>query len=150
MAQSEEGPKEAPYTTHHYGNPNDPEDHKDEQGSEIVGACDINTVNKLKKENPGGFFLIVSQEGCGDCDSMKRVLDEVVKDKKPVIEAPMEDKQCVSLADQLKVGITPTVIYYQGDQERRLVPDGKATWDQMRAQIRELVEKPLAPAPPVH
>ena len=117
-------------------------------GSEIVGACDINTVEKLKRENPGGFFLIVSQEDCGDCDSMKRVLDEVVKDRKPVIEAPMEDKQCVSLADQLKVGLTPTVIYYQGDQERRLVPDGKATWDQMRAQIRELVEKPLVAAPP--
>ena len=110
------------------------------KNDEIVGSCDINTIERLKREHATGFFLIISQEDCGDCDSMKRVLDETVKDKKPVIEAPMEDKQCVSLADQLKVGLTPTVIYYQGDQERRLVPDGKATLDQMRAQIRELVE----------
>lgn len=115
---------------------------------EVVGSCDIGTLNKLKEEHKDGFFLVVSQTGCGDCDEMKAVLNEVVKDSKPVVDANIvEDQSCLTLAEQLKVGVTPTVFYFAGGEEKaRLEPGNGLTWDQVRGKVREVMAAPVVPA----
>jgi thioredoxin-related protein len=111
-------------------------------GSEVVGSCSIVTLDKLKETHKDGMFLLISQKGCGDCETMRSILGEVIKDKRPVIEAPIEDKECGTLAGQLGVGVTPTVVYYEkGEEKKRFIPDGKMTWDSMRGELRELVSE---------
>ena len=113
---------------------------------EVVGACDLNTLNRLKETHKSGFLLLVSQEGCAECDEMKKVLEETVKDKKPIVEAPFEDADCKTLAEQLDVKVSPTVFYYEeGKEPVKIEPDGKRTWDDVRKQLRELVAVPAAP-----
>ena len=116
---------------------------------EAVGSCDVGTLNKLKDEHKDGFFLIVSQKGCGDCTEMKDVLNEVVKDAKPVIDADIiEDESCFTLAEQLKVGTTPTVFYYLGGEEKaRIEPGNGLTWDSVRQKVRELMVAPVPVTP---
>lgn len=109
---------------------------------EIVGACDLESLQKLGEENneyKNGFFLLVSQPSCGHCDTMRRVLDRSVKTLKPIVEASLNDKKCGELADALKVEITPTILYYEGkDEKHRIIPDGKITWQGVETQIADL------------
>ncbi len=107
----------------------------------VIEACSIDGLQKLKDQNKEGFFLLVSQPGCGGCDEVRDLLQEVVKDRKPIIEAGLDDQACKSVAEQLNVGMTPTVIYYQGNEEKkRIAPDGKLTPDMIREQLRELLK----------
>lgn len=119
------------------------------QGTDIVGSCSTETLEKLKQAHKSGFFLLISQNGCGDCQTMRDVLGEVVKDRKPVIEAPVEDQECNDLAKQVLKDeqriVTPSILYYEVDQEpKKIIPDGKRTWDDMRKEIRELAERSSA------
>lgn len=107
--------------------------------SEAVQACSTDNLGKLKHDYPDGFFLMISQPGCAGCEEVRGILTETVKDVKPIIEAGLEDGSCRSMAEELNVGMTPTVIWYKGDQEKRIVPDGKLTPDDIRAQVRELI-----------
>ena len=82
---------------------------------------------------------------------MKDVLQEVVKDAKPVIDADIiEDESCFTLAEQLKVGTTPTVFYFAGGEEKaRIEPGNGLTWDSVRQKVRELMAPvPAAPSTP--
>jgi len=106
---------------------------------EEEGACSIDAINHLKEKYSDGFFLIVTQPGCGHCEEMKRTVLEVVQDKKPVIEASTEDKDCVSLAEKLDVSITPTVFYIKKDEQKKVVePDGTITYDNVRQILSTL------------
>jgi hypothetical protein len=108
---------------------------------ETVGSCQIETLKKIgeEKEYSNGYFLLFSQPKCSYCDSMRDLLDTIVKNLKPIVEASLEDKSCGKLADSLKVEITPTVLYLQnGEEKKRIAPDGKITWQDVKAQISNL------------
>ncbi len=115
---------------------------------QVVASCSLDQLGQLKEQyKESGFFLLVSQPGCGHCEEMKGVLKDIVKEKVPIIDAGLEDGECKSLAEQLNVGVTPTLFFYKGSTETmRLEPDGKLTWDDMRQKIRELVAG-SSPAP---
>ena len=67
---------------------------------------------------------------------MRELLDQTVKNLKPIVEASLEDKTCGKLADSFKIEITPTVLYMQsGEEKNRIAPDGKITWQDVEAQI---------------
>jgi thiol-disulfide isomerase/thioredoxin len=109
---------------------------------ETVGTCEIETLKKFSKDNEysNGFFLLFSQSECGYCDAMRELLDQTIKNLKPIVEASLEDKSCGKLADTFKIEITPTVLYMQnGEEKKRLAPDGKITWEDVKVQISEIV-----------
>lgn len=108
---------------------------------ETVGSCQIETLKKIgeEKEYSNGYFLLFSQPKCSYCDSMRELLDQKVKNLKPIVEASLEDKSCGKLADSFKVEITPTVLYMQnGEEKKRIAPDGKMTWKDVEAEISNL------------
>jgi thiol-disulfide isomerase/thioredoxin len=108
---------------------------------ETVGSCQIETLKKIgeEKKYSNGYFLFFSQPKCGDCDAMRELLDQKVKDLRPIVEASLEDKSCGKLADSFKIEITPTVLYIQkGEERKRIAPDGKITWQDVDSQITEL------------
>lgn len=80
---------------------------------------------------------------------MKDVLQEVVKDTRPVVDANIvEDQSCLTLAEQLKVGVTPTVFYYKdGEEKARIEPGNGLTWDSVRQKVRELIAAPPVTLP---
>ena len=108
---------------------------------ETVGSCQIETLKKIgeEKEYANGYFLLFSQPKCSYCDSMRELLDQTVKDLRPIVEASLEDKSCGKLADSFKVEITPTILYMQnGEEKKRIAPDGKITWQDVESQISSL------------
>jgi thiol-disulfide isomerase/thioredoxin len=108
---------------------------------ETVGSCQIETLRKIgeDKEYANGFFLLFSQSKCDYCDAMRQLLDQVVKNLRPIVEASLEDKSCGNLADSLKIEITPTILYMQnGEEKKRIAPDGKITWQDVESQISNL------------
>lgn len=108
--------------------------------TEVVASCSMDQLGQFKEQyKETGFFLLVTQPGCGHCEEMRSVLKEVVKEKIPVIDAGLEDRDCKNVAEQLGVGETPTLFFYKDGKEERIQPDGKLTWDDMRNKIRSLV-----------
>jgi thioredoxin-related protein len=108
---------------------------------ETVGSCNFDTIKKLSedKEYRKGFFLLFSQPKCDYCDEMRKVVDSTVKTLKPIVEASLSDKECGKLADLFKIEITPTVLYFEGSEEKqRIAPDGKITWQDVEAEISRL------------
>jgi thioredoxin-related protein len=108
---------------------------------ETVGSCQIETLKKIgeDREFANGFFLLFSQPKCRYCDAMRELLDQSVKNLKPIVEASLEDKSCGNLADSFKIEMTPTVLYMQnGEEKKRLAPDGKITWEDVKSQIATL------------
>jgi thioredoxin-related protein len=108
---------------------------------ETVGSCQVETLKKIEedKEYANGFFLLFSQPKCSYCDEMREILDQTVKNLRPIVEASLEDKSCGNLADSFKIEITPTVLYLQnGEEKKRIAPDGKITWQDVEAQISNL------------
>ena len=70
---------------------------------------------------------------------MRELLDVTVKNLRPIVEASLEDKSCGKLADSFKVEITPTVLYmHNGEEKKRIAPDGKITWQDVESQIASL------------
>ncbi len=70
---------------------------------------------------------------------MRQVLDSTVKNLKPIVEASLEDRSCGKLADSFKIEITPTVLYMEKSEEKkRIVPDGKTTWQDVEEQVSKL------------
>jgi thioredoxin-related protein len=107
---------------------------------QTVGSCKIETLKKIgeEKEYSNGFFLLFSQPKCSYCDAMRELLDQTVKNIRPIVEASLEDKFCGNLADSFKIEITPTVLYIQkGEEKKRIAPDGTITWRDVEAQISE-------------
>jgi thioredoxin-related protein len=105
---------------------------------ETVGSCQIETLRKIgeDKEYANGFFLLFSQPECSYCDAMRELLDQTVKNLRPIVEASLEDKTCGNLADSFKIEITPTVLYMKsGEEKKRIAPDGKITWQDVGSQI---------------
>jgi thioredoxin-related protein len=110
---------------------------------ETIGSCSTDTIRKLgaDTEYRKGFFLFFSQPKCNYCDEMRRVIDSTVKTLKPIVEASLSDKECGKLADLFKIEITPTVLYFEGNEEKqRIAPDGKITWQDAEAEISKLAE----------
>ena len=108
---------------------------------ETVGSCEIETLKKIgdEKEYSNGFFLLFSQPKCGYCDAMRELLDQTVKNLRPIVEASLEDKSCGKLADSFKIEIIPTILYMQnGEEKKRIAPDGKITWQDVELEIAEL------------
>jgi thioredoxin-related protein len=108
---------------------------------ETAGSCQIETLKKIgeDKEYANGFFLLFSQPKCSYCDAMRELLDQTVKNLRPIVEASLEDKSCGKLADSFKIEITPTVLYMKsGEEKKRISPDGKITWQEVEAQISNL------------
>jgi thiol-disulfide isomerase/thioredoxin len=108
---------------------------------ETVGSCEIETLKKIsgEKDYANGFFLLFSQPKCSYCDAMRELLDQAVKNLRPIVEASLEDKSCGKLADAFNIEITPTVLYIQkGEEKKRLAPDGKITWADVQSQIATL------------
>jgi thioredoxin-related protein len=108
---------------------------------ETVGSCQIETLKKIgeDKEYANGFFLLFSQQKCSYCDAMRQLLDQTVKNLRPIVEASLEDRSCGNLADSFKIEITPTVLYMQnGEEKKRISPDGKITWQEVESQISNL------------
>lgn len=108
---------------------------------ETIGSCSIDTIKKIgtDTEYRKGFFLLFSQPKCDYCDAMRNVIDSTVKNLKPIVEATLSDKECGKLADEFKIEITPTILYFEGNEEkRRITPDGKVTWQEVETQISKL------------
>jgi thioredoxin-related protein len=108
---------------------------------ELVGSCQMETLNKIgkDKEYSNGYFLLFSQPKCDYCDTMRELLDQTIKNLRPIVEASLEDKSCGNLADSFKIEITPTVLYMQnGEAKKRIAPDGKITWQDVEAEISNL------------
>jgi thioredoxin-related protein len=108
---------------------------------ETIGSCSTDTIKKLgtDTEYRKGFFLLFSQPKCDYCDAMRNVIDSTVKSLKPIVEATLSDKECGKLADELRIEITPTILYFEGSEEKqRIAPDGKMTWQDVESQISKL------------
>jgi hypothetical protein len=79
---------------------------------------------------------------------MRDLLDQTVKNLRPIAEASLEDKSCGNLAYSFKIDITPTVLYMQnGEEKKRISPDGKITWQDVRGRIEGLVNSSSYLAP---
>lgn len=106
-----------------------------------VMTCSLDNIKKISKESEKGALLIFTQEGCPHCPPFLEEVKKTVGDQITVVEAGLEDAECLGLADQLGATATPAAYFFKdGEKKEEINPVGK-TWDEVRQELRRLVEQ---------
>ena len=95
-----------------------------------VGTCDVKTIKALSKvkENEHGAMVVFTHKSCKHCSPFLEEIKKVVGESKiPILQADLDDADCMDMADELNVDKTPTAfVYQQGKRVGRVVPSGKS------------------------
>jgi len=114
---------------------------KGEQGrgeEEAVLSCSLENLKKISEASEKGALVVFTAEGCPYCPPFLEEAEKALGDDVTIVEAGVEDAECMGLAEQLGVKGTPTAFYYvKGEQKKMIVPEGK-TWDEIRKELEEL------------
>lgn len=102
-------------------------------------ACSLG-LERLKQNNPDGFFAIVMKKGCPPCKPMRKLVKKTVGKRLTVVEIPADDLRCDPIIDKLRITESPSVLFFKGKTVKR-ISEGDKTDDDIRAQIAVIVGK---------
>ncbi len=98
---------------------------------ETVLSCNLENLKKISEASEKGVLVVFTAEGCPHCPPFLEEAEKALEDDIPIVEAGVEDAECLGLAEQLGVKGTPTAFYYvKGEQKKMIVPEGK-TWEEI-------------------